>query len=280
MLSQKTSMKKFFKLIFVFSNGIFTAFAGSENFPIGARNTAMGNASATLSDHFSVFSNQAGLGNVENIAVGISTERKFFMNALSQHSLAFALPTGSGTFGLSMSYFGFSSYKENKIGLAFGKKFSENITAGIQIDYLNISIPEYGAKSAFTFEGGLIAKITKELKVGVHLYNPLRLKLTEVFDKVERIPTIIKGGLAYEPSEKVIVAIEAEKDIDQKPIYKAGIEYKVVDKLHLRTGISTNPTMNSFGIGLNLKNLKIDIASTYHYVLGISPGLSLSYVFE
>lgn len=72
---------------------------------------------------------------------------------------------------------------------------------------------------------------------------------------------------------------EAEKDIDHPARIKAGIEYQIADVLHLRGGVATNPSQYSFGVGLNVQHLKIDIASSYHQILGFTPGLSVNYVF-
>lgn len=271
--------KKIITLCILFQS-YFISLAGNETFSTGGRSAAMGNTSVIIIDPFSSFNNQAGLAGVENISIGVCTERKFMLASLQQHGFVLAIPTSSGTFGLTMNYFGYSTFKENKVGIGFGKKINDKFFAGVQLDYLFTSITEYGTKSNFTFEAGIIAKITKELILGIHLYNPLRPQLSEYLDKVEKSPTIMKIGIAYEVSKKIIIAVETEKDIDEKAILKAGIEYKIIDKFCMRMGISTNPVINSFGIGLNMKNIKIDIASVYHPLLGMYPSISLCYVFD
>ena len=87
-------------------------------------------------------------------------------------------------------------------------------------------------------------------------------------------------GMAYTFSEKVFVTFEAEKDIDFKAVFKAGMEYKANDKIYLRAGIGTNPNLATFGVGVYHKGLKFDIASSYHQVLGFTPEISLVYQFE
>jgi hypothetical protein len=78
--------------------------------------------------------------------------------------------------------------------------------------------------------------------------------------------------------ERLLIT-EAEKDIDNPARFKAGVEYKIVDALHLRGGIATNPSQYSLGVGINVKDLKIDLATSYHEVLGVTPAISLSYFF-
>ncbi len=257
----------------------FNAGAGNENFPIGARSAAMANASVSLSDVWSAQQNQAGLGFLHNYSAGVYYENRFLLKELSIRGAVAAIPVKGGTFGLSITNFGYTSYNENKYSLSFAKSFGDKVSAGIAMDYLTTKIVDgYGSKGVFAAELGLQAKPLKGLTIGFHLYNPTRTKLTS-YDN-ERIPTIIRLGADYKFSDVVILAIETDKDISQKAMFKAGIEYKAVKELYLRIGIATNPTLSSFGFGLNLKDIKIDISTSYHQTLGFSPQLSLTYNFN
>ncbi len=144
------------------------------------------------------------------------------------------------------------------------------------MNYLTTRIGEnYGNTSALAVEAGLQAQLSKELSIGAHIYNPNRAKVAAFND--ERIPTIMRIGLNYTFSEKVFVVAETQKDIDYPANFKAGVEYRVVEVLYLRAGVSTGPVLNTFGFGLNLKQFRLDIASSYHSVLGYSPHVSLTY---
>ena len=275
-------IKKMTILLLLFTGCFFTRslFAGDRNLASGSRAAAIGGASSTYSDLWAAFNNQAGLGKVKNISVGITNEFRFMVPELSVRGLAVALPTKkSGVFAVSMSYFGYSLYNEKKIGLAYAKAFGEKISAGIQIDYLSTHLAEsYGNRNTFTVEAGIQATLIKNLVIAAHVFNPTRAKLADYDD--ERIPTTLKAGLGYTFSEKVVVSLEAEKNLKENNIVKAGVEYHISKPLYLRTGISNNPGLYSFGFGLVLDRLKIDLASTYHQVLGFSPQLSLAYQFK
>jgi hypothetical protein len=250
--------------------------ATNDNNPIGGRSAGMGYTGVTLSDSWSVQNNQAGLGYLKNVSAGIYYENRFLVNELSSKSAAFILPTQSGVFGVDMNYFGYDKYNETKVGLAYGKSFGDKISAGLQFDYLNTHIADnYGDKKNVTFEIGILSKLSKSLSIGAHVFNPIRVKLADYND--ERIATIIKLGLMYNFSDKVIVIAETEKNINYKPVFKAGIEYHIIKEVYLRTGISTNPTLNTFGIGIELKRIKIDFASSIHQVFGYSPQISIVY---
>ena len=266
-------------LYFIFLLFSISSWATNDNNPIGGKVAGMGYAGVTLSDFWSVSNNQAGLGFVKNTAAGIYYENRFLVKELSSKSAAFVLPTQSGVFGVSMNYFGYNKYNETKVGLAYGKSFGQKISAGIQLDYLNTHIADnYGNKGAVTFEIGILSKLSKSLSIGAHVFNPIRVKVADYND--ERIATIIKLGLMYNFSNKIIVIAEAEKNISYKPVYKAGIEYHIIKEIYLRTGIATNPTLNTFGIGIDLKKIKIDFASSFNQTFGYSPQISMVYNFN
>lgn len=270
-------MKKSLSFIIV-SCFFYSATAGNEDFPIGARSAAMGNASVSLSDVWSAQHNQAGLGFVKDLSAGAYYENRFLLKELTIKGGVVAIPVKAGTFGLCITNFGYSLYSENKYSLSFAKAFGNKLSAGISMDYLTTKIAEgYGNKGVLAAEFGIQARPLKGLSIGMHVFNPTRSKLVAYNN--ERIPTIIRLGADYSFSDKVILAIETEKDMSKKAIFKAGLEYKVEKEFYLRAGIATNPNLGSFGFGINMKNLKIDFSANYHQTLGLSPQLSLTYTF-
>lgn len=260
------------------------------NSPIGSRSAALGYASVTLNDFWAVHNNQAGLGLYENIAVGFYYENRYLVKELSLKSGAFILPTKSGVFGLSYNHFGYSMYNESKVGLAYGKSFGKYFSAGLQLDYLHTKIAEdYGSKNTFTFELGVLSNLTENFTIGFHVFNPIGVKLNK--DTDEKIPVIIKLGASYSISDKLLLALETEKDLEYKPLIRGGIEYQIIDQAIVRIGYSTLPSTSgsdsfsiasvyTFGFGLNLKKFVIDISSSVHQVLGWSPQVSMIYRFK
>lgn len=238
----------------------------------------MANASVSLSDVWSTHHNQAGLAFVKDISTGVYYENRFLLQQLSLKAAAIALPIKAGTFGIAFSSFGYSLYSENKYSLSFAKAFSNKFSMGIAMDYISTKIAEgYGSKGVAVAEIGLQTKPIKNLTIGVHLFNPTRTKLADYNN--ERLPTILRLGGHYQFSEKVILAIETEKNISEKALLKVGIEYKPTKELFIRIGVGSNPTTSSFGLGINLKSFKIDLSTHYNQVLGFSPQIGLTYNF-
>ena len=241
----------------------------------GARATGMGNTSVTFQDVYSAFSNQAGLAFLEDFSVGMHTERRFLVEDINSASLAMAYPSKLGTFGLAANFFGANAYNEQRIGLSYARKLFEQVALGVQFDYLGIRIPEYGNRASFTFEIGLQAQINKHFILGAHVFSPARIQLTDQEEDI--IPSQFNIGASYLPSEKVMITAEVEKDIDYPYSLRAGVEYRVVEKLSLRVGGGSYPSQTGFGLGLHLKSIQIDLSSAYHWVLGFTPSISIAY---
>ncbi len=264
--------------------------ASNYNTAVGGRSAALAYTSVTLNDFWSVHNNQAGLAYFNHIAVGFYYENRFMVKELGLRAGAFVLPTNSGVFGLNYNYFGYSKYSEQKIGLAYARAFGEHFSAGLQLDYLTTRIAEdYGSKNTFTFELGIRTKLSENFVIAAHVYNPIGVKIENEYN--ERIPTIFKLGLSYHVSDKLLLAIETEKDLIYKPLLRGGIEYKIVEQAIVRIGYSTLPSttgsqnfsissLYAFGFGLNLKKLVIDFSSTVHQTLGWSSQISIIYKFK
>jgi len=252
-------------------------FATSDPFIGSARSLALGGSTLTLSDPYSILNNQAAMAFQKNLSFSLFAEQRYLESELGYYAGGLTLPVKNGAFGLAINYDGFDLFNEKKIGISYARLFSKNVSGGIQFDYLSTSISEYGTSSTFTAELGLLAKVTDQFSIAAHVFNPFAVSSGFVDDKV---PTTFQLGLSYEPSKKVFLSAEAAKDIDNPAQLRVGVEYRVVDALYLRGGIGTNPSRYSFGAGINMKNLKIDLAAAYHQVLGVTPAISLSYVFE
>ncbi len=265
--------KAFFLLVFILllSNKSFSV---QDNKIEEGKAAAMANTSVTLTDIWSIYHNQAGLGYIEDISLG-AFHQSGFIKEQNMQGIAFALPTKTGTIGASYSYYGFSQYNEMQAGLAFGRSFSKYFSVGLQLNYLYTHIAgNYGNANSVNFEIGILSQPIDNLLIGVHVYNPTHSKMGN-----EEIPTIFNIGVSYLFSEKVMFAIGTEKDLNQDAIFKAGIDYKLINFISLQAGISTNPSRYSFGIGFHYEKINAHVGFMNHQTLGYTPSFTLSYGF-
>lgn len=256
----------------------FSVKAGNDNFPAGARSSAVANASVTSADCWSTFNNQAGLAWISTPVAGLHFENRYLVKEFSMQAGTLAIPLKPGTIAASYRFFGYSKYYESKFGLGFGRKFSKYFTAGVQVDYLQTHIAEgYGNYNTVVAEIGILTKPTKNFSIGFHLFNPNRIKHRTLPE--ETVPTVVRFGLGYSFDGKASILFETEKDLDQKPVYKGGIEIAMLHQLYLRCGYATGYEQLSFGLGYKLKKCFADIAFTRHYILGFTSHISLGYEF-
>ncbi len=255
-------------------------FAQTSDFPIGARSAGMANASVTLTDIWAVHHNQAALVGLEQAGVAAYYENRFLLSNLNLQGATAVLPTPkAGVFGLTYARFGNKLYNQSRYSLAYGKRLWKFLSVGLQLSYLNTHIEEnYGDRHSFIAEIGLLSQVTPKFRIGFHAFNLTRTKLADAYS--ERVPMNFRLGAQYDFSEKVKVAIEAEKDLELPAVFKAGIEYFPAKIFAIRVGIGTQPFHADFGLGLKLKNLHFDIAGSVHPVLGFSPKASLAYRFS
>jgi len=271
-------MKGLFITGFLFFFVIANSYSIGERIVAGGRSAAMAGNSVSIIDFWSVGNNQAGSAWLDKISAGIYFENRFLMKSLLYEEIGFVLPLKAGTFGLVLTHSGTASYSEMKASVSYARKFGNHFSAGISAVYLRLGLPEeYGAKNLVSCEIGLMFIPNKRFSLGLQIVNPVPIKITK--NPVELLPITVCIGITYHFSDSFFAGIEAEKDLLHRPLIRLGAEYHFIKSAYARLGISLNPAKFAFGFGLEFGNLKIDLASEYHQVLGFSPSGSIIYCF-
>lgn len=268
-------------LVFILFLATLNTSASNDNYPAGARAAALSNVAVMYPDFWSVWHNQAGLGYYPHFSVGIHHENRFMVPEFALNSIGITLPTSTGTLGISWSHFGYPEYHENKFGLALGKAFHEKFSAGLQINYLDVFINDGSGRSGtVAIEAGIMAEPVDRLMIGFHVFNPTASRLQK--GREERIPVILRMGLGYQFGDRLFLGAETEKDLDVgKAFLKMGIEYRLIEYIYIRTGLSVQEyVQHSFGVGFHKFNFQADLAFSYLQILGYTPYFSLRYVFR
>lgn len=238
----------------------------------------MGYAGITMTDLWSVRLNPAGLAGLDKAMAGAYHQSHWLTTELAQQGLAVALPLGQGTFAIAGDRFGYALYNETKVSGAYAMRFGDGFRAAVQVDYLHVRLGEnYGSAGTLAAEFGMQARLTDALWIGAHVYNPTRALLGGPYD--ERVPTLLRAGCGYTFSRKLVMTLDAEKDIDRQERVRVGMEYRPNEVLQLRTGISSGPVQGHFGAGFRLKRLDIDLAVAVRSQLGATPIIGLNYRF-
>jgi len=265
----------------LFTIAVFSTFllqAQTLRRQIAANYIGLGAYSRSHADVFSFTANQASLAQLKRTAAGVYAERRFLLSQLNNYTAAIGLPTSTGNFGLKAVYYGFTDYNETQLGLAYGRKLGSKIDIGAQFNYHGIRIAGYGNASAISFELGTVLHVTDKLHAGVHVNNPVGGKFGK--NQQEKLPSVYAIGFGYEASEKFFIGTEIEKEEDQPVNVNAGFQYKFLPQLLARAGMSSATSSAWVGLGLSLKSFRLDITTSYHSQLGITPGLLLLFNFK
>jgi hypothetical protein len=246
--------------------------------PIGARYVGLGAYSKNFADVYSFTQNQAALANVKSAGVALYGERRFLVQELNLYSAVLALPTKSGNFGIQADYFGYKNFNESQIGLAYARNLGSKIDVGVKFNYYGLKIPTYGDASAVNFEAGALFHLTDKLHAGVHVFNPVGGKLGKN-ENEEKLASAYKAGLGYEASDKFFISAEVVKQEDQPVNVNVGFQYNFIKQFMMRAGIATGTSNSYVGFGLNVKQFRLDIVTSYHPQLGFTPGVLVLFDF-
>ncbi len=235
----------------------------------GARGNATGNCSVSLCDFWSIQNNPAGIANQRYFGAGISYENRFCMKELSFYNTAVVAPLRIGTVGLSLSRFGFENFNENKLALAYARAFGHYLKMGLKLDYLWFKFSDdYEKRRTATFELGIQSDITKDLRIGVYIFNPINVKLKTIHN--DRVPVIFRFGLSYNVTKDFLTTSEVEYDSDNGIDYRFGLEYNTVKEFYIRAGVHTNPATASVGAGYTFNRVIVDVSATMNQYTGVS----------
>ena len=243
----------------------------------GARSQGMGNLRVHGMDTWSYFNNPGGLAKLENSAISAGYDSRFGLKELSTVDLVGAWKVKTGILGFGVTRYGGKLFSQQSLGVAFANQLGI-VSIGARLEWFQTQIEGFGTGSSLIFSLGGMAELSPDFSVGASIINLSRSKISK--DSENRLPTGVSLGIYYTPIPELQLHLEVEKDIQIKPIVKAGIEYGIRDWIFLRTGINSNPSRLFFGIGLESNRMKLDysygqnqaLGSTNHFSLGFSFG--------
>lgn len=256
----------------------------------GGRAQALGNASVTLrGEVWAGANNAAGLGSLTRPTAGLYAENRYLIPSLNLVAAAVALPLGvveppaaglpaqasRGVLGIEAQRFGGVLYNETRVAAAYGYRLGV-VSIGGRLEALQVSFQDLGSRRALVASlGGQADIVPRRLTLGVYLYNLTQARLASYQD--ERVPTVLRAGLAYRPGKQVLLLAEAEKDVERAACVKAGIEYEPVAALAVRLGYASLSQQATGGVGLRAGDFQLDYAAGWHAALGLSQYFSVGW---
>ncbi|TAL66567.1 MAG: hypothetical protein EPN88_08225 [Bacteroidetes bacterium] len=242
----------------------------------GAGEAGMGYACLMKNGFWTSFHNQALLANNRSFSFGINYQNRFSLKELGTRTIGVKIPAGKVSLGVIYSHFGYADFNRQMTGLACGMNLSDKISAGVQVDYfLERTSGEYNKNQSVTCETGLLITPSENIRIGIHLFNPVPNFLRKTF-----LPTRLRVGVGSDLSKVLFAGVEAELSSGSNLIIRSGFEYEAVKNLWIRGGYITNNSSFCFGLGFLTKVAQIDIGFVTHEKLGITSSVSLIFMIH
>lgn len=271
-IDQKLLAKYFLAFIFLgISNKIFS----QNNIVCGARSLGMSQTSLTVQDQFAIFNNIGALAGIQKSMAVFTYHKQFNIEGLQSTAAALVMPFSEKlASGISFTRFGDNLFSEQSLGFGISHKIA-NTSLGLKMNWVQIFVEGLGNRNLLVLEFGGIAQLSKNLWFGGHIFNLNQAKMAQY--RQERYPILMKAGVSYRPSEKLMLNIETQKDLDLPANVRVGAEYQLNQYLAFRTGISSQPQTSSYGVSLHLWAWQVDYALQTHPYLQAAHHLSLTY---
>ncbi|MBO4581479.1 MAG: hypothetical protein J5701_04235 [Bacteroidales bacterium] len=252
--------------------------ADNQKSILGAKAKGKAEVSVAACDFWACNNNQAALGFYTSYAAGICYENRFLTQFTSVGAVAVVCPVNkAGVFSACVQLSGAGGFNQVQAGVAYSRAFGKYIGVGLQFDYLLNYFGEsyYGYSHGFTFEAGIYGKVTPDLSLAFHVYNPARLRMMCSGAVKEYIPTLFRLGAEWHVGKNCELSAEVSKGLDTRFNGALAVEYAFASYLSLRAGMRMPDFVFSIGLGFRIKAWTIDVSSSYHTVLGYSPQISL-----
>jgi len=223
-----------------------------------------------------LFHNPAGLGVMAHRELTLFYCNPFGLRELTYGTGVGVLPTRMGVLALGFQSFGNRLYRESSFILSYGNLYGEDLCYGFNLRYMRLEIQGYGSDAALGVDTGLLIRLSRRIKWGFFARN---LNRPIIGEKKEDIPQTYSTGLSLKPTENVLLALDLYKDVRFPVEVRFGTELKVLGSLYLRTGVGSNPSRFSTGIGISIGYLQIDYAFHTHQDLGLTHQISVTLRF-
>lgn len=163
---------------------------------------------------------------------------------------------------------------------SYGQQINDYVSVGGTLKRIKSTIDDISA-NATAFDLGLLTSLPIQgVTLGATIQNlGNRLKFIQDSD---RLPLIYKFGVAYSQPNRLTLAVDLSKPIDNRFRVNAGGEFVLMKTLALRGGYnSSNELDNGFtgGAGVRIRSISIDYAFVPFGVLGNTHRVSAMFQF-
>ena len=247
----------------------------------GARVLALGRAGAALGGEAWGHANPAAWAGLGETRAALQASQAFGLSELRLGALSAALPTSLATVAVHARTYGFSERRETRVLVGAARPLPLSVTrrldVGLAVGVETASTEGYASHTALLVHAGVQGDVLPGLRAGLAARNLLGLGLDDTADLRRSASTVpgVTVGVAYAPSDRATLVLDADQDLDFGLSVRAGAEVVPVDALALRAGVTTTPVRFTAGLGVRTGALRADLAVESHETLGLTPAVGL-----
>lgn len=247
----------FLAFTFTFHLPSFTlCHAAFERKTPGAQAAALGGVSlAAIGRALSIFSNPAGLRDLNRPELSSFYAQLFSLNELSYMGIGAGMPSRWGASAVSFSQFGSSNYREQEFAFSHAFKLGKAWAFGANLKSFVLKVDELGSDAAFGLDAGFIGKLHPRFMVGAQAQNINRPSLGS---------SLLPGAWSFGSRIKVFKGLnlffEYEKRNPGRQEWKAASELELSKSFAVRAGLGRDAGTFSGGFGSQAGFVRLDYA--------------------
>ena len=245
----------------------------------GVQNTALSGATVSVNNYEAVLNNPANVLGSGKWTASANHSMPFLQTNLATNEVLFQLSKNQWGVGVAFSNRRLKDYSSSKLTMAGALRLHERLRLGLSVNYHGLVLAKYyGRDQLFSAGLGLSYLASDKWTLSSCIYNYSNRELTPFSN--DFLSSGLRSGCKYSPSDKIDFLIEVEHQLNVRPQYKLGLRYQAADQFTLLGGINLSTRCPSFGLSYHWKKISLCSAFGYHFILGFTPSLSLTYEKE
>lgn len=196
----------------------------------------------------------------------------YSLNELTDLNINYFPKWKANCFHLGVGHFGFSQFGSLDFKIGYSTIWNQKISFSLDFIYRLNHAVNAPAKNAVTFSCSFFGKINNKTGMGFYIFNPISSTYLE--SKRFKIPITMKVLGIYSLNKNMIITGELTKEL---PGYLDFIFSTLLHHKNISFSFDFSRKSIGFGFYFQYKKILLHTKYSYHYLLGGSPEMQLTY---
>lgn len=240
-----------------------------------SRQIASGSQDLILTAPEALYINPAGIAGGSERVSGLVNYSNRYGTEIHSASGALTWAHDGGALGFLVGSYGISGFRQAQLSMAYAKKLGSMSRLGMQLNYYNLSILDFGTRSSLDLSIGGQHAFSDKVATGVYILNPFAARRGDLPDG--GIGMSINGMMNENLSAYTSIFRDWQGEWDIRP----GLQYRIIDQLTVLWSMHTAHASMNYGVDLHLSDgWNTIISFQAHQLLGGSLSLSMAYILK